>query len=69
MSIALTLFSIALIILYVNCINPNPMHNIWATVFNLTKIIESIYLLVIMLTYQRINKKVKKFMRKLFSNK
>jgi hypothetical protein len=69
MSIILVLFGIATLALYLNCLNPNPLMLIWATVFNLTKLAEFLYLIFVMLSYKKIGNKVKKLFRGLFSKK
>lgn len=40
---------------------------IWATVFNLTKLGEFVYLIVVMLAYKKVTNKVGKLFRGLFS--
>lgn len=53
--------------LYFNCLDPNPLMLIWATIYNLTKLIEFLYLIFVMLGYKKIGNKVKKLFRGLFS--
>jgi hypothetical protein len=67
MSIILALFSIAMLVLYLNCLNPKPIMLVWATVFNMTKLAEFLYLIFVMLSYKKIGNKVKKLFRGLFS--
>jgi hypothetical protein len=67
MSIILALFSTAMLVLYFNCLHPQPLMLIWATVFNLSKLAEFLYLIVVMLSFKKIGNKVKKLLRGLFS--
>lgn len=67
MSIILLLFATATLVLYLNCLSPRPLMLLWATVFNLSRLGEFLYLIGVMLAYKKIGKKVKKVFRGLFS--
>lgn len=67
MSIILVVFSVATLVLYLNCLDPNPLMLIWASIFNLTKLVEFLYLIFVMLSYKKVGNKVKKLFRGAFS--
>jgi hypothetical protein len=69
MSIILALLSIAVLALFFNCFSntPQPLVMIAATVFNLTRVIGFIYMIVVMLTYKKIGNKAKKLFRSAIS--
>ena len=62
------LSAVAVLALYLNCrsSNPNPLINTFATIFNLTRLAEFIYLICVLMMYKKIGKKVKKYLRKCF---
>jgi hypothetical protein len=62
------LSAVAVVTLYLNCrsSNPNPLMLIFATIFNLTRLAEFIYLICVLMMYRKIGKKVKKYIRKCF---
>jgi hypothetical protein len=65
------MFSLAMLLLYLNCRSdsPNPLMLIFATIFNLTRIAEFFYLIVVVMLYKKIGRKIKKFIRSCFSKK
>jgi len=69
MSLILALLSIALLVLFLNCLSssPKPLIMIWASVFNLTRIIQFFYLIMVMLNYKKIGNKAKKLFRSALS--
>jgi hypothetical protein len=67
MSIILLVFATATLALYLNCLSPHAPMLVWTTVFNLSRLVEFLYLVGVMLAYKKIGKKVKKLFRGLFS--
>jgi hypothetical protein len=68
MSVIMLLFATASLVLYLNCLSPNPGLLIWTTIFNFARLVEFIFLIAVMLAYKKISKKVKKLFRGLFSD-
>lgn len=68
MSIILTVMAAATFGLYLNCLSPKPEMLVCATIFDICRLVEFIYLIGVMLTYNKIGKKVKKLFRGLFSD-
>jgi hypothetical protein len=71
MSIIELLYSVANFVLFNNCqlYDPLPSMMVFATIFNLTRILEFCYLIAVMLLYPKIGKKVKKLFRSLITRK
>lgn len=70
MSLILVLFSAAMLVLFLNCLNTDPDGSmmVFATIFNLTRLAEFIYLIGVMLNYRKIGNKVKKLFRRGFGS-
>jgi hypothetical protein len=70
MSLILVLFSTAMLVLFLNCLKTDPegIMMVFATIFNLTRLAEFIYLIGVMLNYRKIGNKVKKLFRRGFGS-
>lgn len=70
MSIIQCVYASALFILYMNCHSTNPSSGlqVFATIFNLTRIVEMVYLIIVLILYKKIGNKIKKLLRSMFNS-
>lgn len=70
-TILIMLFNVSVGVVYFNCFRANPLPELlaFATIMNVSRILQTIFLLYFIMSDQTIKKKTKKFLRSLFQPK